>query len=123
MVFSNLPVALPHAKTGRLRALAVTSAQRVPSAPEYPTVAESGLPGYEAVTWFGLFAPSAIPRDIVTKLQSETAAALNNADAREKMSGQGLFVVASTPEQFAELIKKETPRWAKVVKDSGVKPQ
>ena len=123
MVFSNLPVALPHARTGRLRALAVTSAQRVPSAPEYPTVAESGLPGYEAVTWFGLFAPSATPRDIVTKLQSETAISLNNADAREKMASQGLFVVASTPEQFAELIKKEIPRWAKVVKDAGVKPQ
>ena len=123
MVFSNLPVALPHAKTGRLRALAVTSAQRVPSAPEYPTVAESGLPGYEAVTWFGLFAPSATPRDIVTRLQSETATSLNNADTREKMASQGLFVVASTPEQFAELIKKEIPRWAKVVKDAGVKPQ
>ncbi len=123
MVFSNLPVALPHARTGRLRGLAVTGAQRVPSAQEYPTVAESGLPGFDAYTWFGLFAPSATPRDIINKLYSETAAGLNNADAKEKMASQGLFVVASTPEQFAEHIRKETPRWAKVVKDSGVKPQ
>ena len=123
MVFSNLPVAMPHARSGRLRALAVTSPKRVPTANEYPTVAESGLPGYEAETWFGLFAPSATPRDIVNKLYSEIAAALNNADAREKMASQGLFVVASTPEQFAVLIKSEMPRWAKVVKDANIKPQ
>lgn len=123
MVFSNLPVAMPHARSGRLRALAVTSPKRVPTANEYPTVAESGLPGYEAETWFGLFAPSATPRDIVNKLYSEIAAALNNADARAKMASQGLFVVASTPEQFAVLIKSEMPRWAKVVKDANIKPQ
>lgn len=123
MVFSNLPVAMPHARSGRLRALAVTSPKRVPTANEYPTVAESGLPGYEAETWFGLFAPSATPRDIVNKLYSEIAAALNNADARAKMASQGLFVVASTPEQFAVLLKSEMPRWAKVVKDANIKPQ
>jgi tripartite-type tricarboxylate transporter receptor subunit TctC len=123
MVFSNLPVALPQAKSGRLRALAVTSLQRVPTAPEYPTAAESGLPGFDAITWFGLFAPAATPRDVILKLNADSAAALNVTDAKERMAGQGLFVVASTPEQFAELIKKEIPRWANVVKDANVKPQ
>ena len=123
MVFSNPPVVLPHARSGRLRGIAVTSQQRVPTAQEYPTVAESGLPGYDAFTWNGLFVPSATPRDVVAKIQSETAAALTNADAKEKLASQGLFVVASTTEQFAEFVKKEIPRWAKVVKDAGVKPQ
>lgn len=123
MVFSNLPISMPHAKSGRLRALAVTSLQRVPSAPEFPTAAESGLPGFEANTWFGLFAPSATARDVIMKLNADAAAALNVPEAKERMAGQGLFVVASTPEQFAELIRKEIPRWAKVVKDANIKPQ
>jgi tripartite-type tricarboxylate transporter receptor subunit TctC len=123
MVFSNLPVALPQAQSGRLRALAVTSLQRVATAPGIPTAAESGLPGYEANTWFGLFAPAATPRDIVTKLHADAAGAMSGADVKERMAGQGLFVVANTPEQFAELLKAEIPRWAKVVKDAGVKPQ
>ena len=123
MVFSNLPIAMPQVKSGRLRALAVTSLQRVPTAPEYPTASESGLPGFDANTWFGLFAPAATPRNVVMKLYSESAASLNVPDAKERMAGQGLFVVASTPEQFAELIKKEIPRWVKVVKDANVKPQ
>ena len=123
MVFSNLPVVLPHARSGRLRGLAVTSAQRVPTAQEFPTVTESGLPGYDAFTWNGLFAPAATPRDIIAKLQSETATALTNAEAKEKLASQGLFVVASTTEQFAEFVKQEMLRWAKVVKDANVKPQ
>ena len=123
MVFSNLPVSLPLAQSGRLRALGVTSPQRVPTAPDIPTVAESGLPGYEANTWFGLFAPAATPREVINRLQGESATALNVAEVRERMSAQGLFVVASTPEQFAEFLKKEIPRWVKVVKDAGVKPE
>jgi tripartite-type tricarboxylate transporter receptor subunit TctC len=123
MVFANLPVGLPHAKTGRLRGLAVTSARRVPTAQEYPTVAESGLPGYEAETWNGFFAPAATPRDIVARLQSEVAAVVSNTEAREKMANQGMFLGTSTQEQFAEFVKKEMARWTKVVKDAGIKPQ
>jgi tripartite-type tricarboxylate transporter receptor subunit TctC len=123
MVFSNLPVGLPQARGGRLRGIAVTSPQRVSTAPDIPTAAESGLPGYEAATWFGLFAPSATPRDIIMKLYADSAAALSGADVKERMAGQGLFVVASTPEQFAPFLKIETARWTKVVKDAGVKPQ
>ena len=123
MVFSNLPVSLPLARAGKLRGLAVTSLQRVSTAPDIPTVSESGLRGFEASTWFGLFAPAATPREIVNRLNSESAAALNIPEVKEKMAVQGLFVVANTPDQFAELLRKEIPRWAKVVKDSGVKPQ
>ena len=123
MVFSNLPVALPQAQGGRLRALAVTSKQRVSTAPDIPTAAESGLPGYEASTWFGLFAPAATPRDIVAKLSAESASGLNAPDVKERMAAQGLFVVANTPEQFTAFVKAEIPRWAKIVKDAHVKPE
>jgi tripartite-type tricarboxylate transporter receptor subunit TctC len=123
MVFSNLPVALPQAQGGRLRALAVTSRQRVSTAPGIPTAAESGLPDYEASTWFGLFAPAATPRDVIGKLNADAASALNVPEVKERMAGQGLFVVANTPEQFAAFVKTEIPRWAKVVRDAGVKPQ
>jgi tripartite-type tricarboxylate transporter receptor subunit TctC len=123
MVFSNLPVALPQAQGGRLRAVAVTSRQRVSTAPDIPTVAESGLPDYEASTWFGLFAPAATPHDVIGKLNADAAIALNVAEVKERMAGQGLFVVANTPDQFAAFVKTEIPRWAKVVRDAGVKPQ
>lgn len=123
MVFSNLPVALPQARGGRLRGLAVTSAQRVPGATEFPTVAESGLPGFEAFTWFGCFAPAATPREIVTKLNADSVAALNQTDVKEKMAAQGLFVTANAPGAFNEFVKKEIARWTKIVKDANVKPQ
>jgi tripartite-type tricarboxylate transporter receptor subunit TctC len=123
MVFSNLPVVLPLARTGKLRGIAVTSAQRVPTAAEFPTVAESGLPGFEASTWFGCLGPAGMPADVVNRLNSEAARALNAPAVRERMAGMGLFVVANKPEEFAELLKKEVPRWAKVVKDADVKPQ
>ena len=123
MVFSNLPVALPQARSGRLRGLAVTSAQRVPGATEFPTVAESGLPGFEAFTWFGCFAPAATPREVVTKLNADAVAALNVAEAKEKMAAQGLFVTANAPDPFNEFVRKEIARWTKIVKDANVKPQ
>jgi tripartite-type tricarboxylate transporter receptor subunit TctC len=123
MVFSNLPVALPQARGGRLRGLAVTSAQRVPGATEFPTVAESGLPGFEAFTWFGCFAPAATPREIIARLNTDSVAALNVAEVKEKMAAQGLFVTANAPEPFNAFVKKEIARWTKIVKDAGVKPQ
>ena len=123
LVFSNLPIALPQARGGRLRGIAITSPQRVATAPEFPTVAESGLPGFEASTWFGLFAPAATARDIIVKLNAESVSALSVPEVKDRMAAQGLFVVANTPDQFADFLKKEIPRWAKIVKDSGVKPQ
>jgi tripartite-type tricarboxylate transporter receptor subunit TctC len=123
MVFSNIPVVLPQVRAGRLRGIAVTSPERMPNASDIPTVSESGLPGYDMATWFGLFGPAATPRDIIVKLQSEAARGLNVPEVRDKMLGQGLFVVADTPEQFNALLKKEIPRWTKVVKDAGLKPE
>jgi tripartite-type tricarboxylate transporter receptor subunit TctC len=123
MVFSNLPVALPVAQSGKLRGIAVTSAQRVSMAKDIPTVAESGLPGYEAFTWFGFFAPGATPREIIAKLNTEAAAGLKVADVKEKMLGQGLFVTANAPDAFNQFVQKEIVRWGKIVKDAGVKPQ
>ncbi len=123
MVFSNLPTVLPLAQGGKLRALAVTSAQRVSSAPEIPTVVESGLPDYTANSWFGLYAPAATPREIVAKINAESVSALNVPEVKDRLAAQGMFVVANTPEQFAAFLKTEIPRWRKVVKDSGVKPQ
>jgi tripartite-type tricarboxylate transporter receptor subunit TctC len=123
LVFSNLPVALPQARGGKLRGIAVTSAQRVPTATDIPTVAESGLPGFEAFTWFGFFAPGATPREVIVKLNADSVSALNMPDVKEKMAAQGLFVTANAPDPFAEFVRKEIQRWAKIVKDAGVKPQ
>jgi tripartite-type tricarboxylate transporter receptor subunit TctC len=123
LVFANLPVALPLAREGKLRGIAVTSAQRVATAPDIPTVTESGLPGFEAFTWFGVFAPGATPREVVVKLNTESVAALNAPDVKEKMAAQGLFNTPSTADEFAAFVRAETQRWTKIVKDSGVKPE
>jgi tripartite-type tricarboxylate transporter receptor subunit TctC len=118
-----MPVSLPQVRGGRLRVLAVTSAQRVPTLSEVPTIAESGLPGYEAATWFGMFAPAATPRDIVAKLNADAVVGLNTPEVKERMASHGYFVVASGVEPFAEFINIEIPRWAKVVKTANIKPQ
>jgi len=123
LVFSNLPVGLPLARDGKLRGVAVTSAQRVPTAAEFPTASESGLPGFDAFTWFGLFAPSATPREIVVKLNAETVRGLNAPDTKEKMAAQGMFTTTASVEEFGAFVKKETVRWGQIVKDAGVKPQ
>lgn len=123
MVFSNLPTVLPLARSGKLRALAVTSAQRISSAPEIPTVAESGLPEYIANSWFGLYAPAGTPRDVVNKINTESNAALDTPEVSKQLAGQGMFVVRNTADEFAAFLKTEIRRWQKVVKESGVKPQ
>jgi tripartite-type tricarboxylate transporter receptor subunit TctC len=112
---------IPHLRSGRLRALAVTSAARTSVLPEVPTIAESGVPGYEAVGWFGVLAPTGTPKDIVLRLHKEIVAVLNQPDARERLNADGADVVAGTPEQFAEYMKAEAVKWAKVVKAAGIK--
>ena len=112
---------MPHVSSGRLRALAVTSARRTPAAPEFATVAESGLPGYEAVSWYGVFAPAGTPRDIVMRLNSEIVRALKLPEVRQLLLAQGAEPVFDTPEQFAALIKSDIAKWGEVVRKSGAK--
>ena len=122
MIFDNMPSALPLVKSGELRAIAVTSAQRSPAAPQIPTLAESGLPGFEATSWFALFAPAGLPRETQMKINAETARVLAMPDVKEKLATLGLEAAPGTPDQLATLVQSEMAKWAKVVKESGAKP-
>jgi len=121
LIFSNLPVVLPHVQAGRLRGVAMTSRERVPGLPQFPTIAESGVPGYQAGTWFGLFAPAATPREIVGKLNADAAAALGPPEVKEKIATQGMFVVANSTEEFTNFVKAEYEKWGKVIRDAKLK--
>ena len=120
MMFDNMPSALPVAKEGKLRALAVTSAKRHPAAPDIPTMAET-LPGFEATSWFAVYAPAGTPADVVAKLNEEFNRVMTLADVREKLATIGLDLVGGPPEQLAAYTKAERAKWAKVVKASGAK--
>ena len=113
--------ALSYVRGGRLRALGVTSAKRAAGAPEIPTIAEAGVPGYEATQWFGVLAPAGTPRDIVNLIQSEIGRVLQQPDMKTRLSTDGAEPVGSTPDEFAAFIRIETVKWAKVVKDAGVR--
>ena len=121
LMFSPSSTVLPHVKTGRLRALAVTTAARLPSLPELPTVAESGLKGYETITWFGFVAPAKTPQAIVARLNAEIVKVLALPDVRNQFAIQGIEVIGGTPEQFASYIRDEIAKWAKVIRLSGAK--
>ena len=121
LMFDNLPSALPQIKAGKLRALAVTSAQRASALPDVPTVAEAGLPGFDATSWFGLLAPAGTPKDVVAKLNAEVAKWLASPEAREKLASQGAIAAGQSPEDFTRHIAAETAKWQKVVKESGAK--
>ena len=121
MSFANIVNVLPLAREGKLRALAITSRKRSRLAPELPTMAESGFPGFEAVPWFGLLAPSGTPQDVIDKLHDETVKTLALPEVRKKFDELGLEPIGNTPAEFAAVIKKETPEWAKVIKDAGIR--
>ena len=122
LMFDNLPSALALIKAGKLRAIAVTSLARSNALPDVPTIAESGLPGFEASSWFGLLAPAGTPKDVVTKVNAEVAKWLATPEAKEKLAGQGAIVASGlSPEDFTRHIASETTKWQKVVKDSGAK--
>jgi tripartite-type tricarboxylate transporter receptor subunit TctC len=122
VMFDNLPSSMPHIKSGKLKALAVTSSQRSAVLPDVPTVEEAGhLKGFEASSWFGLLAPAGTPSDIVNRIQQETAKALNTPAIKEKLLSQGAIPSGNTPAEFARLIDSEIAKWAQVVKVSGAK--
>ncbi|MCY7389285.1 MAG: tripartite tricarboxylate transporter substrate binding protein [Burkholderiales bacterium] len=121
VMFDNMPSALPHVKTGKLRALAVTSAQRSLSAPDVPTMGEAGLNGFDVQSWFGLMAPKGTPKDIITRLNAESVKALGTADIKERFLDLGAVPGPMSAEAFGEFIRAEIARWSDVVKTSGVK--
>ncbi|ANH70872.1 MFS transporter [Mitsuaria sp. 7] len=124
LMFDNLPSALPHIKSGKLKAIAVTSAKRSEALPDLPTIAESGVPelkGFEASSWFGLLAPITQPADQVARVQREVAKALATPTLKERLAAQGAVAGGGTSAEFAALIARETTKWAKVVKVSGAK--
>jgi tripartite-type tricarboxylate transporter receptor subunit TctC len=123
LMFDNMPSSLPMAREGKLRALGQTGAKRSPSAPDVPTIAEQGLPGFEATSWFAIFAPAGTPRDIVTKLNAEMQRIYKLPDVQEKLKTLGLDPVLSSPEELAKYQAAEIAKWAKVVKESGAKAE
>ena len=110
-----------HAKAGRMRVLAVTTLKRSSAAPELPTLAESGFPGFDTSLWFGLLAPAATPKDIIGKIHSDTVRALKLPDVQERIASQGADIVGSSPDEFAAFIAAESAKYARIIKRAGVK--
>jgi tripartite-type tricarboxylate transporter receptor subunit TctC len=121
LMFDNMPPSLPHIKSGKLVAIAVSNAERTALMPDLPTVAESGLPGFDAGSWFGILAPAGTPREIVTRLNAVVVKSLTTPELRERLSSQGAAPVGGTPEQFGRHVQAEIAKWAKVVKAANVK--
>lgn len=119
MTFFTVSAALPHVASGRVRPIAIASARRSPLAPDVPTFVESGLPGFEATTWFGVMAPRGTTRPVIGRLHAVFTGVLKAPEVRERILKQGFEIVGSTPEEFASHVKSEIPKWAKVVKASG----
>ena len=121
VMFDNMPSALPHVRAGKLRPLGVTSAKRSPALPDVPTIAEAGLKGYEASSWFGILAPAGTPKAIVDRLQQQIARGLATPEGRERLATQGAEPIAGTPAEFAAHIRAEIAKWGQVVKAAGAK--
>ena len=115
IMFDNMPSVIPHVRSGKLRAIAISTAKRSPELPDVPTIAEAGVPGYEAVSWFGLFAPAATPKPVLDKLSTALSKVLANPEVQKKISAQGGETVNETPAQFAAFIRSETTKWGKVL--------
>ena len=121
MMFSNLLTSMPHVRNGRLRALAISTAKRSPQAPDLPTVAESGIAGFDVTPWYGALGPANLPPALKTLLHNEITAIVKSPELRERFVTQGVDLSSSTPQEFAALIQSEVPRWRKIVLDSGAK--
>jgi tripartite-type tricarboxylate transporter receptor subunit TctC len=121
VLFSSTATALPHVKGGKLKAIAVTTAKRIPALPDVPTVKESGLPGYEVILWHGLIGPKGLPKEVVARISGEVNKALKLKETDEQLQNDGVSAAGGTPEQFGATIKKEIGVWKKVAADAGVK--
>jgi tripartite-type tricarboxylate transporter receptor subunit TctC len=121
IMFATMPAAMPHVKSGKLRPIAVTTDKRSHTLPELPTIAEAGVKGYEASTWYGLLAPAGTPQPVITRLHDEVVRALKTPDMREKFASQGFEPAGTTPAEFAAYIKSEIAKWGKVIRDAGIK--
>ena len=119
IMFDNLPSVIPHVRGGKLRAIAISTAKRSADLPDVPTIAEAGVPGYEATSWFGMFAPAATPKPVLDKISAALGKVLANAEVKKKIDDQGGEPANETPAQFADFIQKESLKWGKVVKESG----
>ena len=117
----GFPVAMPHVQSGKLRAIAVTGAARSPLLPTIPTVSESGLPGFDVTSWYGVFGPAALPQEVVAKLNAEIGSAITMPELRERLTALGAEPSIKTPSQFAQYVREEIVKWAKVVRESGAK--
>ncbi len=121
--FATIPAALQQVKAGKLRALAVTSSKRVPELADMPTVAESGLPGFEVVGWFGLFAPAGTPQPVIGRLNAEIVRILNVPESRERLSGHGLIPGGGTPQELGQFLQAEIAKWGKLIKETGIRAE
>ena len=121
LYFGNVPSVIQHVRAGKLRPLAVTGAKRSSAVPDIPTVAESGIPGFEVTTWYGVSAPAKTPRPIIDRLNSEMVRALNSPDLRDRLTNAGADPVGNTPEQYTAYVQSEIVKWAKVIKAAGIK--
>jgi tripartite-type tricarboxylate transporter receptor subunit TctC len=123
LYFGNVPTVIRQARDGKLRAIATTGPKRSPAAPDIPTIAESGVPGYEVTTFYGLSAPAKTPRAIIERLHNATVRALKSPEVRERLQGLGAEPVGNTPEQYSAFIQSEIAKWAKVIKAAGIKAE
>jgi tripartite-type tricarboxylate transporter receptor subunit TctC len=123
LTWSSIPAILPHVRSGRVRALGVGNAQRIPSLPDFPTVAEAGVPGFECVAWGGMIGPANMPKDIVARLNKEIVDTLKQKDVIDRMLSEGTVPAPSSSEEFAAYMKSELKKWGEVVKLAGIKPE
>jgi len=123
LLFAPSQTVIQHVRAGKLKALATTGARRTETLPDLPTVAESGLPGYEALGWFGLLAPAATPKPIVERLSADANRVLADRDVRSRMIALGADPRGNTPEEFAHFIRADQAKWAKLMREAGIKPE
>ena len=123
LMYDPVLTSLPHVRSGRIRALAVGDTRRSPQMPDVPTVAESGVPSFEASSWFGLVAPAGTPREVIARLHAALVKGISEKETAQRLSSQGMDPVLNTPEQFAERIRSDLPRWGKLIRSSGIKAE